>query len=448
MSRALVLSPDGRERLPAPERSRDGLGLYVWAGLLILVGLVSGLVGWSLSARLDGAVVVPGTFSVESSRKTIQHLEGGIISEILVGEGERVRAGQALLRLDSTLDRASLGVVESQLDALLARRARLLAESRGDEEIDFPRDLTSRQGDPDILAIVAGEQELFAARRVSRAGAAGLTQQRILRFREEIAGLQAQRASNRKEIELVDRELVGLRNLYDKGYATLPRLLALERQAERIRGLVAEHNADIARARNGIEELKLERIQADQDFREAATVELRQVEPQIAGLRERRVAAAQRLKRIEIVAPQDGIVVGIQVNTIGGVIAPGEAILDLLPVGEDLIIEARIPSEDIDRVSRGQASRVRLTAFDQATTPEVPATVLSVSADSFSDEISGARYYNARIRLEDKSGWAAAGIELVPGMPAEVFIQTGTRTALSYFVRPLTDRLTRAFTEG
>lgn len=448
MNKALVLSPGGQKNLPAPENDRDSLGLHVWGGLLVLLFLVGGFAFWSVSARLDGAVVVPGTFTVESNRLTIQHLEGGIVSEILVGEGDSVEAGQALLRLDSTLDRASLGVVESQLFALKGRQARLLAESRGDKDIVFPPDLAARQNVPAVLAILTGEQHLFAARRVSRAGAAGLNRQRIRRFEEEIGGLQSQRASSRKEIAFIDEELIGLRRLYERGYATLPRLLALERQAERIRGEVARHDAGIARARNGIEELKLELLQSEQDFREAATTELRQIEPQIAELKERQVAAAQRLQRIEVVAPRDGVVVGLQVNTIGGVIAPGEAILDLLPSGEDLVVEARVPTQDVDRIARGQASRVRLSAFDQATTPELPGEVIAVSADSLTDEVSGDRYYTARIRLGDKAAWSAAEIDLVPGMPAEIFIQTGSRTALSYFVKPLTDRLSRAFTES
>ena len=448
MSNALVLSPDGREKLPVHRNARDGLGFHIWGGLIVLLALVGGLAGWSVSARLDGAVVVPGTFIVESNRLTIQHLEGGIVSDILVDEGETVRQGQPLVRLDSTVDSANLGVVESQLDDLLARRARLLAESKGEPEIAFPPSLMARQHDSGILAILLGQQELFAIRQTSRATAANLNRQRIQRFGEEIAGLRAQRASNHKEIALIDQELLGLRKLYGKGYSTLPRLLALERQAERIRGQVAEHDASIARARNEIEELKLELVQREQDFREAATAELRQIEPQIATLRERQIAAAQRLKRIAVVAPRDGVVVGLQVNTIGGVIAPGAAILDLLPAGEDLVIEARVPTQDVDRITQGQASRVRLSAFDQAATPEVSGEVISVSADSFTDEISGDRYYNARIRLGDRAAWSAADIDLVPGMPAEVFIQTGSRTALSYFVKPLTDRLSRAFTEG
>lgn len=444
----LVLDPQGQKALPAPEPDRDGLAPYVCFGLVVLLGLVGGMVGWSITAKLDGAVIVPGTFTVESSRKTVQHLEGGIVREILIGEGDLVRRGQVLLRLDSTIDRANLGVVESQLDELLAWRARLRAESRGAESVVFPPELLDRRSDPAVMAILTGQEELFHARRSSREAEAALLGQRITRFEEEVAGVEAQRASNRKEIAFVKRELDGLRQLYEKGYATLTRLLALERAAERIRGEIAEHNASIARARNGIEELKLERIQADRDFRENATAELRQIEPNIATLKERRVAAAQRLKRVEVKAPQDGIVVGMQVNTIGGVIRPGDAILDLVPAGEDLVIEARVPTADVDRVAEGQTSRVRLTAFDQATTPEVDGEVIAVSADSFTDEASGTRYYNARIRLADKDRWSNEGIELVPGMPAEVFIQTGSRTVLSYFVKPLTDRLSRTFRDG
>lgn len=447
-SRALVLSPHGQDSLAVQETVRDGLAPYAWFGLVVLTALIGGMVGWSMTAKLDGAVVVPGTFTVESSRKTVQHLEGGIVSELLIGEGELVRQGQVLLRLDSTLDRAGLGVVESQLNELLARRARLLAESRDAESVDIPAELIARQSDPAVAIILAGQQELFTARRSSREGEAALLRQRINRFQEEVSGLQAQRASNRKEIAFVEEELIGLRSLYDRGYATLTRVLALERQAERIRGEVAEHNASIARARNGIEELKLEGVQSARDFREAATTELRQIEPQIATLQERQVAAAQRLKRVEVKAPQDGIVVGLQVNTIGGVIRAGDAILDLVPAGEDLVIEARIPTADVDRVVEGQASRIRLTAFDQATTPEVSGEVIAVSADSFTDEASGARYYNARIRLAEEDRGLNGGLALVPGMPAEVFIQTGSRTALSYFVKPFTDRLSRTFKDG
>ncbi|WP_282607075.1 HlyD family type I secretion periplasmic adaptor subunit [Pelagibius sp. Alg239-R121] len=448
MSGAIILNPRDTENLSVVDAPRDGLGVYVWVGLILLIGLVGGLVGWSVTAKLDGAVVVPGTFTVESSRKTVQHLEGGIISELLVGEGDLVRQGQVLLRLDSTIDRANLGVVEGQLDELLARRARLRAESRGIEAIAFPSLLLERRGDPAVEAILAGQEELFFVRRASRAGQAELVQQRIARFREEIAGVQAQRVSSKREIAFVDEELVGLRKLYKKGYATLSRVLSLEREAERIRGEVAGHNASIARARNGIEELKLELAQADRDLREEATAELRLTEPQIASLQERQVAAAQRLKRVEVTAPQDGVVVGLEVNTIGGVIRPGDAILDLVPADEDLVIEARIPTDDVDRIAQGQASRVRLTAFDQSTTPEVTGEVIAVSADSFTDEVSGTRYYNARIRLTDEENWSENGIELVPGMPAEIFIQTGSRTALSYFVKPLTDRLSRTFTDG
>lgn len=448
MSRTLIVSPEPRQTLPVVDANQDGLGPYVWFGMLVLLALIGGLVGWSVTAQLDGAVVVPGTFTVESNRKTVQHLEGGIVSEILVGEGEQVSKGQVLLRLDSTIDRANLGVVQGQLEDLLARRARLRAESRGGAAIAFPQALIDRRGETGIAAILMGQEELFAARRESRESQAAVTRQRMTRFQEEVDGVRAQRSSNRKEIALIEEELVGLRNLYEKGYATLNRVLALERQAERIRGQVAEHNASIARARNGIEEMKLEMVQAERDFREAATSELRQIEPQIASLSERRVAAAQRLERVEVKAPQDGVVVGLQINTIGGVIRPGEAILDLVPADEALVIEARIPTADVDRVARGQASRIRLTAFDQATTPEVGGEVVAVSADSFTDEASGARYYNARIRLEQSAEQATAALDLVPGMPAEIFIQTGSRTALSYFVKPLTDRLSRTFKDG
>lgn len=447
MSTELVLK-SGQDALAAGSGApRDDSRPYVWIGLLLLFGLLGGIVAWSANAQLDGAVIVPGTFTVESNRKTLQHLEGGIVSEILVKDGHRVEAGQVLLRLDGTVDRANSEVIAGQLDELIAWRARLRAERADAASLRFPPELLARQGEAGVAAILAGQADLFAARRAARSGQVALLTQRMDRFAEEIEGLEAQRASSERQIGFVEEELVGLRKLFEKGYARLPRILALEREAERIRGEVAEHAAGIARARNGIDELKLERLQAEREFQERVTTELRSIEPRIAALVEQQVAAEQRLSRVDLRAPRAGVVVGLKVNTIGGVVRPGEAILDLVPEGEPLVIEARVPTADVDKVAQGQASRVRLSAFDQDSTPEISGEVVSVSADSFADEATGLRYYSARIRLNDRE--PMGGIpELVPGMPAEVFINTGSRTALSYFVKPFTDRLARTFADG
>ena len=425
---------------------RDGSRRYLWFGLLVMLLLVGGLGSWSVLADLSGAVIAPGKVTVESNRKTVQHLEGGIVSEILVRPGDRVRPGQVLLRLDDTIDRANQKAVMSQLDELMARRARLLAESAGTEKIAFPAAFSPRQQEPELRQVMRGQQTLFRARRDARAGRLALLRQRIARFEHEIAGLKAQRHAEERQIALLARELSGLRELHRKGYARLTRILALEREEARIASTVAGRDAEIARARNGIDEIKLQIIQADQDLRESVALEMRDVEAQMAVLKERLVAASERHKRVDIRASQAGTVLALNVHTVGGVVQPGETILEIVPDGDDLVVEARVPVEDVDRVSAGMASTVRLSALDQQATPELSGRVTWVSADSVLDERTNLPHYLARIRVAGAP--SKAGVALVPGMPAEVFIKTGDRSPISYFLKPLTDRLARSFREG
>ena len=430
---------------PVALPERDGSARYRWCGVLVVLLLIGGLGSWSVLADLSGAVIASGKVTVESNRKKVQHLDGGIVSEILVQPGDRVRLGQVLVRLDDTIDRANHRAVMSQRDELMTRRARLRAEGAGAEKIAFPTEFEPRQQEPELRKVMRGEQALFRARRDARAGQTALLKQRIARFEQEIAGLKAQRRAEKRQIALLARELSGFRKLQQKGYARLTRILALEREQARIASTVAGRNAAIARARNGIDEIKLQIIQADRDLSESVATELREVDGRIAVLEERLVAARERFKRVDIRASQTGIVLALNVHTVGGVVQPGETILEIVPEGDDLVVEAQVPIEDGDKISPGMASTIRLSALNQETTPELVGEVTWVSADSVVDELTKAPHYVARIRVADNP--TAPDVALTPGMPAEVFIKTGDRSPISYFLKPLTDRLARSLRE-
>ncbi len=424
----------------------DDIRNPVRLGLLVIVLLLGSLGGWSLLTQINGAVIASGTVTVESSRKTVQHADGGIVSEILVKAGDRVEAGQVLARLDGTVDGADLQAISSQLDELLARRARLQAETQNAAQITFPREFAIRQSERALRDTLKRQQALFLAQRDARDGQTGLLRQRILRFEQEIAGLEAQRIEEERQLELLEKELSGLRDLHKKGYARLTRILALERVQAEVASTIAGRDAQIARAQNGIEEVRLQIIQSDREAQETQVKDLEDVESRIAVLRERKVAADARYKRVDIRAPHDGTVLAVNINTVGGVVRPGETLLEIVPDGDDLIVEARIAIEDIELVTAGSSSTVRLSALSGATSPEIEGHVTWVSADSIKDERTGASHYLARVQIEPSP--MPADLTLVPGMPAEVFIKTGARSPISYLLKPLTDNFARSLREG
>lgn len=415
-------------------------------GLWVIVLLLGSFGGWSLLTQINGAVIAPGTVTVESSRKTVQHPDGGIVSEILVRAGDQVEAGQVLARLDGTLDGADLQAIVNQLDEFLARRARLYAETTGAHQITFPAEFASRQSETGLRDTLSRQQALFVAQGQARDGQADLLRQRILRFEQEIDGLEAQRAAEERQLELLDKELAGLRELHKKGYARLTRILALERAQAEVASTIAGRNAQIARAQNGIEEVRLQMIQNDRDARESLVKELEDVESRIAVLAERKVAADARYKRVDIRAPHAGTVLGLNIKTVGGVVRPGETILEIVPQDDDLVVEARVAVDDIELVTTGSSSTIRLSALDGSASPEIDGQVTWVSADSITDQRTGATHYLARVQIDSEA--SKPDLMLVPGMPAEVFIKTGGRSPISYLLKPLTDNLARSFREG
>ena len=444
-----LLSPEEPARegdnLASATRRNFARELKVGLRVLIVATVLAG--GWAALVPLAGAVVVPGNLVVQSNVKAIQHPSGGVVAEIPVRNGMRVKAGDLLLRLDATQAQASLQVVTKQLDEFRARSARLVAERDGLARPDLPDELAPRMGESGVKSLLAAESTLFQARATARESQKGLLRNRIGQLTEEIAGLEAQVGSKAKQLELITSELAGVQDLYDKRLVPLPRLTALQRESARIEGERGQLISAIAETKAKISEAQLQSVRIDQDFRTDVVKELGEVKGKEAELVERGVAARDLLDRIEMRAPASGLIHQLNVHTIGGVIRAGETIMEVVPDADDLQIEARLQPTDIDQVRMGQKAFTRFPAFNQRTTPEVAGVVSYVSADISRDQQSNASYFTVRVTLPEEERRRLAGFQLVSGMPAEVFMQTGSRTMLSYLFKPITDQLQRAFVE-
>lgn len=419
----------------------------IWiAGLLILLFGFGAFAVWASVAPIDGAAVAPGVLAVESTRKTIQHFEGGIVEEILVNEGDHVDKGQLLIRLDDTEASAQLGMVRAQYLSLLAREARLIAERDGAPEIEFPQELLNDQ-DQNILETMDGEQRVFASRRKALEGEKAVLQQRIGQLQEQIRGLEAQSKTKLKRIELYQEEIDGLKELFKKGLGDKSRLREWERLVAELEGEHAEHLASVASTKVRINETELQIVQLDRQMSTEVTSELREVETKLANLYERQRALVKTLERTEIKAPVAGSVVSVNLHTIGGVVKPGEPLLDIVPLDETMIVEAQVNPVDIDRVHPGLDADLRMSAFNARTTPTIPGQVLTVSADSLTDERTGMSYFLARVKVTPEGMEKLEGKTLQPGMPVQVMIITGERTFLEYLMQPITDIFATAFRE-
>jgi HlyD family secretion protein len=404
--------------------------------------------GWAASTNFAGAVLAQGEVVVESHLKEVQHPKGGVVGELLVRDGQRVRAGEIVVRLDATVTRADLAVVTHQIDELTARQARLKAEREGAGAIEFPAELTARAAEPAIAALLAEEQRLFDLRRNALEGQRAQLRERVAQVAEETRGLAVQIKAKEAAAKLIEEELSGVRLLWEKQLVPIQRLKPLEREAAQLAGERGQLIAAAAQAKGRASELELQILQLDQDLRSEAAAELREVQARLAVLAEQRVAAEDDLRRIEIPAPQSGRVHQLAVHTVGGVISAGEPIMLIVPDGDVLTVEARIAPQDIDQVRIGQAAVLRLSAFDQRTTPEILGEVSRISADLTRDQRTQSAYYTARIALIDAELARLGEAKLLPGMPVEVFIHTGERTVLSYLTKSLRDQLARTFRDG
>ncbi|WAX94532.1 HlyD family type I secretion periplasmic adaptor subunit [Aminobacter sp. NyZ550] len=430
---------------PQQQRLRKDIRRNVRLGGFAALALVGGLGLWAATSSLSGAVVAAGHLVVDSNVKAVQHPQGGVVGALNVHNGSMVSAGEVLVRLDDTVAKANLAIVDNGLDELMARRARLIAERDGTEAVAYPAELTARAADPAIAQLIEGENKLFALRRQARDGQVSQLRERIAQFREEISGVEAQQKSKKQEIALIKVELAGMEELWKKKLVPISRLADRQRAQAQLDGEDGQLTAAAAQTRGRISETELAIIQIDQDMRSQVAGELREIDAKAGELRERQVAAEQSLKQIDIRAPQAGRVHQLAIHTVGGVVTPGEAIMQIVPTADALVVEARVAPQDIDQVRIGQPATLRLSAFNQQTTPEVEGTVDRVSPDMIEDQKAGLSYYGVRITLSAKSLEQAGSPELKPGMPAEVFLKTTDRTVLSYLFKPLTDQASRAF---
>jgi HlyD family secretion protein len=410
---------------PDPRRTIRKLNLI---GLAITIVLIGGVGGWATTAQLAGAVIAPGTIVVESNVKKVQHPTGGIVGEILVKEGGEVEAGQVVLRLDDTVTKATLGVVRSQLDELMAREARLFAERDDAAAIAFPAQLTGARDDASAATATAGEEKLFESRRTARTGQRAQLRERVAQLNEEIRGLSAQLAAKESELDLIGKELVGVAELYQKKLVSISRYTQLQRDQTRLQGESGQFIAQIARARGKISETELQIIQLDQDFRTDVLKDLREAQGKIAELKERVTAAEDQLKRVDLRAPQAGTVHQLAVYTVDGVIGKGETLMQIVPRADELVVEAKVAPPDIDQVAVGAKAMVRIMAGNQRTQPEVMGLLTRVSADLTREQQQPnspqppQAYYTVRIALPPEEVARLKDIRLVPGMPADAFI--------------------------
>ncbi len=415
------------------------------AGLALCGLIVLAIFVWGSFAKLSGAVIAHGIVVVDSNSKKIQHAHGGMILQILVRNGTRVAAGDVLVRLDDTQTRASLGIVTSQLTELIGRKARLAAERDDLRDLSFPPEFIS--SGPDAERVASGERRLFEARLTSANGQKAQLGERIKQYQEERNGLTLQNSAKTREQKLIREELSRVNDLYRRSLLPVTRVLSIQRDETRIEGEVGTLLAQIAKLGGQVAETRLQIIAIDQNRFSDAQKELREIEGRIAELEERKIAAEDQLRHIEIKSPIDGTIHELNVHTVGGVINPAEQLMLVVPSGDSLEVEVRIPSSDIDQLEIGRQGVLRFTAFNQRTTPEVKGTVTSISPDASRDSESGQFYYTARIAPDDSDVKRIRDRKLIPGMPVEAFIETLPRTALSYLTKPLADQFGRAFRE-
>jgi HlyD family secretion protein len=426
---------------------RNSIRLHLIVGLSVVGVLAGGLGGWAATQQISGALIAPGQIVVESNVKKVQHPTGGVVGELRARDGDVVKAGDIVVRLDDTVTKASLAIVTKNLDALLARAARLEAEQRGADTIRFPQLLLDRADDPDVKSLMASETKLFEVRVNGRTGQKAQLRERVIQLNEEVEGLSAQVKSKDQEIVLVQKELDGVRQLYDQHLVQLSRLTTLERDAARLNGERAQYIATRAQTKGKITETELQIIQVDKDMVSEVSKDLRETTDKIGEFVERKVTAEDQLRRVDIRAPQDGMVLQSSVHTVGGVITAGDTIMLIVPQSDDLQVEAKVNPQDIDKLQVGQKTLLRLSAFNQRTTPELNGVVSRVSPDVTTDQRTGQSYYTIRVSMPPAEIARLGDAKLIPGMPAEAFVQTGDRTVLSYLMKPLNDQLMRAFRE-
>lgn len=413
-------------------------------GLLIFF-LVFGVFGvWAAVAPLDGAAHAPGAVTVRSNRQLVQHLEGGIVSEIRARNGDIVRAGDPLLILDNTQSLAQLEIATAQYLAMRAMEARLIAERDGLEQINFPSDLSTAA--QNAQQEIASQTQVFQTRKAALEGSIEVLEQRIGQLQSRLGGLRALQESKQDLADSFAEELRDVESLLVEGFADKNRLRELERNAAQLRGEAAELTASISSTEIEIGETRLQILQQELQFQNEVANQLAETQTALKDATERMTAIRSIVQRTTITAPVDGIVNGMQIHTIGGVVPPGQPLADIVPQNEELIVEARVSPIDIDRIAVGQEAMIRFSSFSSSV-PNIFGNVIHISADAYTDPNTGMSYYSARVEVTPEGLKDLGDLTLIPGMPAEVFIATGSRTLLQYFMKPFSNALARSFIE-
>jgi len=428
-------------------KASESIRRHIIAGAVLVGALVLGLGGWAATAQISGALIAQGSIVVDSNVKKVQHPTGGVVGEVFVRDGDHVDAGDILVRLDETVTRANLAIVTKGLTELYARKARLAAERDGADTVAVPPELANQLDDPDVKDALSSERKLFELRRQDRLGQKQQLQERTRQLQEQITGLMAQQDAKDKGVALVEQELQGVRDLWQKNLVQLNRLTSLQREEAQLQGERGQLVAQVAEAKGKIAEIQLQIIQVDEDLSSDVAKELRDIDSKIGEYVERKVTAEDQLKRTDIRAPQNGIVFQSTANTVGGVIAAGDPIMLVVPESDNLMVEVKVDPKDIDQVQFGQPVVLRFTSFNVRTTPELNGTVSRIAADTTTDQRTGQSYYLVRISMTADEMKRLGDVKLTPGMPVEAFIETGERTMLSYLVKPLHDQIMRAFRE-
>lgn len=429
--------------------TRSALNRHIRYSIAAILLLGGGALAASLFVPVAGAVLASGQVVVEHSLRKVQHATGGVVGKLLVSEGQKVRQGDLLVRLDDTSTRANLAIIVNEMTALMARRARLTAERDGRETMPLPDALAAlAERDSDVQAMAQGECRLFEARRATRAGQKAQLRERIDQLKEEASGIALQLKSLADQRAVAEFELKDLQDLLQKNLIQRPRVTQIQREVIRIDGAIGEAQAKLAQTRGRTAEIELQMLQVDTDHVTEVSRDLREAETKIGELTERRIAAEDQLSRVDIRAPISGQVHQLTVHTVGGVVTPGETMMQVVPENERLVVEGKVSPNDIDEVRIGQEARIRFTAFNTATTPDISGVVTRVAGDLTREQQSGVSYYVLAVDITADQLDKLGALQLLPGMPAELHLKTGERTIGSFLLKPLMDHMRRSMREN
>lgn len=415
-------------------------------GILTTIAFVGFAGGWTWFTEINGAVIATGSVEVASRPRSVQHLDGGIIDEILVSNGDTVERNDVLMRLDATLLAANLNIYQTRLIETLSRRDRLFAEQEGFEAIEWSTDdLPGNVENVDVIR--SGEQAIFRSRLELQNGRREQLAEKVLQFNNQTEGVRGLIASKQEQLNLMETEITAQQTLVERGLARESQLLGLLRGQADMLGQISEHTSELARIENSIRDTQLEMMQIDRQFREEVVTELRDAATQVQELSQQIFSTEKQLERVEIRAPDAGRIHELQFTTVAGVVAPGAVILQIIPRDDDLSFELQIDPASVDQVYPGQEATVRFPAFNQRTTPELNGVVQDISPTSVQDEATGLSFYRVKVTITPEELARLESLELVPGMPVQAYLQTGERTVLNYLTKPLTEQFSQAFRE-